>query len=42
MGNECHVCTEKKGHVNIKSICTGFDKTAHLSDFIMHIISNIQ
>lgn len=33
---------EKKEHVNIKPICTGFDKTLHLSDFIMHIISNIQ
>lgn len=43
MGNECYVCTGKKGHVNIKPVCTGFDKTLqHLSDLIMHIISNIQ
>ena len=42
MGNEFQVCMKKKGHVNIKCISTGFDMLLHLSDFIMHIISNIQ
>lgn len=42
MGNECHVCMKKKGHVNMKPVSTGFDMPLHLSDFIMHIISNIQ
>lgn len=32
----------KKEHVNIKPICTDFDKILYLSDFIMRIISNIR
>lgn len=38
----CLYKRKKKGMWDIKPICTDFDKTLHLSDFIMHVIFKIQ